>query len=83
MKNLISVFKFLQSTVCLAGLVLVFAGCTVSRKNWKNHEDSCISISENPPLKRIINYTDHELCKRKLSPRKAPNPQTRANNEKD
>lgn len=46
-------------------------------KIWKNHGDSCILISENPPLKRVINYTDHELCDRKLSPRMAPNPNTR------
>ena len=66
----------------MAGLVFELAGCS-GGPIWKNHGDSCISISENPPLKRVINYTDHDLCERKLSPRKAPNPQTRPNNVKD
>ena len=83
LKKLQSVFKFLLSTVFLAELVFKLAGCGVSRPIWKNHGDSCISISENPPLKRVINYTDHDLCERKLSPRKAPNPQTRPNNLED
>ena len=50
-------------------------GC--NRAVWKNHGDSCILISEKPPLRRIINYSDHELCGRKLSPRTPPNPLTR------
>ena len=50
---------------------------------WKNHEDSCIRISEEPPLSRVINYSDHDLCGRKLSPRIAPNPKTRLQIEKD
>ena len=83
LKKCLSVSNFLLSTVFLAGLVFELAGCSVSKPIWKNHGDSCISISEKPPLKRVINYTDHELCERKLSPRKAPNPQTRANNIKE
>jgi len=82
LKKLLSVCKILLSTVFVAGLVFELVGCG-SRPIWKNHGDSCISISENPPLKRVINYTDHDLCERKLSPRKAPNPQTRLNNVKD
>lgn len=50
---------------------------------WKNHGDSCILISEKPPLRRVINYSDHDLCGRKQSPRNAPNPQTRSQTEKD
>ena len=83
LKKLLSVCKFLLSTVFVAGLVFELAGCGGGAPIWKNHGDSCISISENPPLKRVINYTDHDLCERKLSPRKAPNPQTRPNNVKD
>ncbi|MBC8259140.1 MAG: hypothetical protein H8E38_08990 [SAR324 cluster bacterium] len=45
---------------------------------WKNHGDSCILSSEKPPLKRVINYSDHDLCGRKLSPRTAPDPQIRS-----
>ena len=82
-KKGLSVRNFLLSTVFLVGLVFELAGCSVSRPIWENHGDSCISISENPPLKRVINYTDNDLCERKLSPRKAPNPQTRPNNLKD
>ena len=82
LKKLISVCKFLLSTVFVAGLVFELVGCG-NRPIWKNHGDSCISISETPPLKRVINYTDHDLGERKLSPRKAPNPQTRPNNLKD
>ena len=81
-KKLLSVCKFLLSTVIVAGLVFELAGCGVG-PIWKNYGDSCISISENPPLQRVVNYTDHDLCGRKLSPRKAPNPQTRPNNVKD
>jgi len=82
LKKLLSVYKFLMITVFVAGLIFELAGCG-GRPIWKNHGDSCISISENPPLKRVINYSDHDLCERKLSPRKAPNPQTRPNNLKD
>ena len=81
-KKGLSVRNFLLSTVFLVGLVFELAGCSVIRPIWKNHGDSCISISENHPLKRVINYTDHDLCERKLAPRNAPNPQTRANNIK-
>ncbi len=77
LKTLLPFGKFVLNTVILFGLVLKSVGCGVSKTIWKNHGDSCISISETPPLKRVINYTDHDLCERKLSPRKAPNPQTR------
>ncbi len=80
MKNPKSVCKFLLSLVFLAGLFLELTGCGFSRPIWKNHVDSCIKISDKAPLKRVINYTDHDLCERKLSPRKAPNPQTRPKN---
>jgi len=83
LKKRLSVSYFLLCTIFLAGLVFELVGCSVSRPIWENHGDSCISISEDPPLKRVINYTDHNLCERKLSPRKAPNPQTRANNIKE
>ena len=72
--------QILLNLVFLGGLFFELTGCGINRPTWKNHGDSCISISENPPLKRVINYTDHNLCERKLSPRKAPNPQTRPNN---
>ena len=82
LKNSLFVCKFFLSTVFVAGLVFELAGCG-GRPVWKNHGDSCIRVSETSPLKRVINYTDHELCERKLSPRKAPNPQTRPDNLKD
>ena len=83
LKKCLSVRSFLPGTIFLAGLVFELVGCSVSGPIWKNHGDSCISISKIPPLKRVINYTDHDLCERKLSPRKAPNPQTRANKIKE
>ena len=83
LKKPLSVCKFLLNIVFLGGLFFGLTGCGISRPIWKNHGDSCISISENPPLKRVINYTDHDLCERKLSPRKAPNPQTRPKNLED
>ena len=82
LKKLLFVCRFLPSTVIVVGLVFELAGCG-GRPIWENYGDSCISITKNPPLKRVINYTDHDLCERKLSPRKAPNPQTRPNNLKD
>ncbi len=75
--------NILLSTVLLVGLIFELAGCSVRKPIWKNHGDSCIRTSETPPLKRVINYTDHDLCERKLSPRKAPNPRTRANSIKE
>ena len=83
LKKFLSVSNFLLRTFFLAGLVFEFAGCSGSSPVWKNHGDSCINISETPPLKRVINYTDHDLCERKLSPRKPPNPQTRTNKAKE
>ena len=83
LKKPLTVCKFLFNLFFLAGLFFELNGCGSSKPTWKNHGDSCISISENPPLKRVINYTDHDLCERKLSPRKAPNPQTRPKNLED
>ena len=83
LKKPLSVYKFLLNLVFLGGLFFELTGCGSIKPTWKNHGDSCISISENPPLKRVINYTDHDLCERKLSPRKAPNPQTRPKNLED
>ena len=82
LKKPLSVCNFILYTIFVAGLVFELAGCG-GRPIWENYGDSCISITENPPLKRVINYTDHDLCERKLSPRTAPNPQTRPNNLKD
>ena len=62
------------------GFIILFLGC--SDKTWKDFGDSCIQTSESPPLKRVINYTDHDLCDRKLSPRVAPNPRIRKNEGK-
>ena len=73
-KKPLSVCKFLLNLVFLGGLFFELTGCGISRPTWKNHGDSCIHISEKPPLRRVINYSDHELCGRKLSPRTAPNP---------
>jgi len=67
--------KVLAKRLFLVALPCIIFGC--SEKSWKDHGDSCILISENPPLKRVINYTDYDLCSRKLSPRMAPNPKTR------
>ena len=83
MKKSPSVYKFLLIKVFLALLFYELNGCVSSKQIWKNHGDSCIKISDTPPLKRVINYTDHFLCERKLSPRKAPNPQTRPYNVED
>ena len=59
-------------------IVAISFGC--AEKTWKDHGDSCIITSENPPLKRVINYTDYDLCDRQLKPRVAPNPKTRIQN---
>ena len=67
--------KVLVKKYFLVALAGILFGC--AEKNWKDHGDSCILISENPPLKRVINYTDYDLCDRKFSPRTAPNPKTR------
>jgi hypothetical protein len=66
-------------TIFLAITVFFFVSCV--KNVWKNSGDSCIQLSEKPPLRRVINYTDHDLCGRKLSPRIAPNSQTRTQTE--
>ena len=63
--------------------ITVFAFVSCAKNVWKNSGDSCIQLSEKAPLRRVINYTDHDLCGRKLSPRTPPNPQIRAHNEQD
>ena len=77
-----SFFLFIKFYIRRYFIKIIFvAGTTTalgcSGAVWKNHGDSCILISEKPPLRRVINYSDHELCGRKLSPRTAPNPLTR------
>ena len=71
--------RFLEIIFLVGTVSVLGCGGTV----WKNHGDSCILISEKPPLRRVINYSDHDLCGRKLSPRTAPNPRTRPQTEKD
>ena len=72
--------KYFVKIIFVVGTASVL-GC--GRTVWKNHGDSCIRISETPPLRRVINYSDHDLCRRKLSPRTAPNPQTRPQTVQD
>ena len=67
--------------IIMTTMVFVLVSCT--KTVWKNSSDSCIRLSEKPPLRRVINYTDYDLCGRKLSPRNAPNPQVRTQNEQD
>jgi hypothetical protein len=67
--------------ILLTITVFVFVSC--AKNVWKNSGDSCIQLSGKPPLRRVINYTDHDLCGRKLAPRIAPNPQTRTHTEQD
>ena len=66
--------RFFIKIIFVAGTTTVL-GC--NGVAWEIHGDSCIHMSEKPPLRRVINYSDHELCGRKLSPRTAPNPLTR------
>lgn len=70
--------RYFLKVIFVVGITSVL-GCNGAV--WKNHGDSCILISEKPPLRRVINYSDHELCGRKLSPRTAPNPLTRPQTE--
>jgi hypothetical protein len=80
-KIFFSGYILLFQAITLTITVFVFVSC--AKTVWKNSGDSCIQLSEKPPLRRVINYTDHDLCGRKLSPRFAPNPQTRTQTEKD
>ena len=80
-EKIISGCILILPAIFLTITVFVFVSC---KKNvWKNGGDSCIQLSEKPPLRRVINYTDHDLCGRKLPPRNAPNPQTRAHSEQN
>ena len=80
-EKIISGRILLFQAIILTITVFVFVSC--AKNVWKNSGDSCIQLSEKPPLRRVINYTDHDLCGRKLSPRIAPNPQTRTHTEQD
>ena len=71
----------LFQTLILTITSLAFVSCTETV--WQNSGDSCIKLSEKPPLRRVINYTDHDLCGRKLPSRIPPNPQTRSKNDND
>jgi hypothetical protein len=76
-----SAHGFLFQAIMLTIMSFLFVSCTETV--WQNSGDSCIQLSEKPPLRRGINYTDHDLCGRKLSPRIPPNPQTRSKTKKD
>ena len=71
----------LFQAIILTITVFIFVSC--AKTIWLNSGDSCIQRSEKPPLRRLINYTDHDLCSRKMSPRIAPNPQTRTHTEQE
>ena len=49
--------------LCLLGGIGV-AGCSSPTVGWVEVNDSCIFESETPPLRRVINYIDTELCDR-------------------
>jgi len=67
--------RFWLEVIFFAIIVFIIVGCT--KNSWEDFGDSCILISKKPPLRRVINYTDHDLCGRKLPPRVPPNPLTR------
>ena len=72
--------RLLFQSIILMITSFVFVSC--AETVWQSSEDSCIQFSEKPPLRRVINYTDHYLCGRKASPRIPPNPQIRFQTEK-
>ena len=85
MNNLISIVCHENKSIRIIGyfqlfilIVLSFLFFSCTENNWQNKGDSCMQISEKPPLRRVINYTDHDLCNRDLPPRTPPNPQTRS-----
>ncbi|MBF0278192.1 MAG: hypothetical protein HQM13_10390 [SAR324 cluster bacterium] len=51
--------------------VLFFLGCWVGATgctqttNWVESNESCLFESESPPLRRVVNYSDSELCDRR------------------
>jgi len=73
MKNKKSFLKSHISMVLFFAAILFLEGCSP----WKATRDSCIYESEEPPLRRVVNYNDHGLCGRKLPPRTPPNPRLR------
>ena len=72
---------FLVQAIILTSMTFVLVSCTETV--LQNNGDSCSLLSEKPPLRRVINYSDHDLCGRKLPPRIPPNPKTRVQNEND
>lgn len=55
---------FLSKLLSACFLMIVgMAGCASDRL-WVEARESCIFESEMPPLRRVINYADPELCDR-------------------
>lgn len=52
-----------QITFCLVFGLFVLAGC--GEKNvWRRSADVCIKESEEPPMHRVTNHVDRDLCSR-------------------
>lgn len=52
--------KMTLLSLALWGIV----GCNSSAPQWTQAEESCIYESENPPLRRVVNYSNPDLCDR-------------------
>ena len=63
-------------------IIIIFNfGC--SSTLWENMGDSCVFTAKKPPLRRVVNYRDNDLCDRQLPARNAPFPRIRSNKEMD
>ncbi|MEC8185657.1 MAG: hypothetical protein VX208_11260 [SAR324 cluster bacterium] len=74
-----TIFQIYRYCTLLVLCLLFASGCTT--KHWKNQGDSCVFTASEPPLRRVVNYRDHDLCNRKLPARTPPFPRVRSNPE--
>lgn len=67
-------FKMVSMSRLKPGLSIVgILGCMAlegcSAIPWNQQSDSCVRESLLPPLRRVVNYADPNLCHRPLKPR--------------
>ncbi|HCP32901.1 MAG TPA: hypothetical protein DIT94_00865 [Deltaproteobacteria bacterium] len=75
MESLNNIFKAIRIAGVMIFSISFAFGCTT--QTWENQGDSCVFTASEPPLRRVVNYRDHDLCNRKPAARTPPFPRVR------
>lgn len=57
----------------MVSLCFLISGCsgfeseTTPSRQWSRNKDACVFTSNDPPMRRIVNYVDEDLCSRPKS----------------